>query len=107
MFLLLFVSLLFSQTVFHFSLCYEHGSLFDSGRIRQREEHLYRHTVSDNMVRNERKNTDKKDGKQGIEWMEGTTYIVSDGRIRTESGIGWLLSFEQKRGRSQQMAQCQ
>jgi len=38
--------------------------------------------------------------------MEGTTYLVSDGRIRTESGKGWLFSLEQKRGRSQQMAQC-
>ena len=39
--------------------------------------------------------------------MEGKTYVVSDGRIRTESGIGWLLSLEQKSGKSQQMAQCQ
>jgi len=29
--------------------------------------------------------------------MEGTKYIVSDGRIRTESEIGWLLGLEQKK----------
>jgi hypothetical protein len=67
MFPLLFVSLLFSQTVFHFSLCYEHGLLFDSDRIRQREEHPYHLTVFGSFVRSVRKNIEKKGKKQGIE----------------------------------------
>jgi len=67
MFLLLFVSLLFSQTVFHFSLCYEYGSLFYSDRIRRREERPYYLTVSGSMVRSVRKNIGKNDAKQGIE----------------------------------------